>query len=305
MTPDNREILDLLRPKNVHHPKIRLGPLEDGGYVMPKIVLEKCSTLFTYGVGDEMRFELEFAQKYNKKAYLFDHTINKESQIINDNVYFYNQGLGFRENCNDFIEHYNQLGIQGSVFLKIDVEGAEYDYFNRVDLEKLASITDGICLEIHWISHPPNREKCFDIISKINKYFTLCHIHGNTWSRLFKYKEYQLPETFELSFINKNLVQIEEEDTQMYPIKDLDASNNPDLPDYILDYLNNGYNSLTPKEKARQLYNKMAIEFYPRYLVPTNIYAKECALIAVDEILSIGCVEVPYWYEVKQEIEKL
>jgi hypothetical protein len=33
--------------------------------------------------------------------------------------------------------------------------------------------------------------------------------------------------------------------------------------------------------------------------------AKQCALIAVDEILQIGCIEVPYWQEVKQEIKKL
>jgi hypothetical protein len=36
-----------------------------------------------------------------------------------------------------------------------------------------------------------------------------------------------------------------------------------------------------------------------------NQYAKECALIAVDEILSIQVVKNGYWQEVKQEIEKL
>ena len=137
---------------------------------------------------------------------------------------------------------YNYLNIQGSVCLKIDIEGYEYDYFNKVNIEKLASITNGICLEVHWISHSLNRERCFDIIQKINKYFTLCHIHGNTWGRLFKYKEYQIPETLELSFINKNLVQIEEDDNQIYPIESLDVSNNPNRPDYSLYFLNDYHN---------------------------------------------------------------
>jgi hypothetical protein len=64
------------------------------------------------------------------------------------------------------------------------------------------------------------------------------------------------------------------------------------------------------KEKANELVDKMY--FSRRYKDEENyipkqafIHAKQCALIAVDEILSIGCVEVPYWYEVKQEIEKL
>jgi hypothetical protein len=37
----------------------------------------------------------------------------------------------------------------------------------------------------------------------------------------------------------------------------------------------------------------------------TKHCAKHCALIAVYEILNIGCIEVPYWQQVKQEIEKL
>ena len=56
---------------------------------------------------------------------------------------------------------------------------------------------------------------------------------------------------------------------------------------------------MTPKEKALELYNKM----YDYSLFEEE--AKRCALIAVDEILNIGCIEVPYWQEVKQEIENL
>jgi hypothetical protein len=42
-------------------------------------------------------------------------------------------------------------------------------------------------------------------------------------------------------------------------------------------------------------------------LIYKNQYAKQCALIAVDEILSFPNYEVDifYWQEVKQEIEKL
>ena len=44
--------------------------------------------------------------------------------------------------------------------------------------------------------------------------------------------------------------------------------------------------------------------------VPGNIYAKQCALFAVNEILSINSVDKDedlsnYWEEVKHEIEKL
>ena len=64
---------------------------------------------------------------------------------------------------------------------------------------------------------------------------------------------------------------------------------------------------MTPKEKAIEIYNKFLNPSGDTYLygMLEHESAKECALIAVDEILNIGCIEVPYWAEVKQEIEKL
>ena len=63
---------------------------------------------------------------------------------------------------------------------------------------------------------------------------------------------------------------------------------------------------MTPKEKAKELVNKMAFE-----VCITD--AKQCALIAVNEIkeaifwhpFESPNFELEYWQEVKQEIEKL
>lgn len=84
---------------------------------------------------------------------------------------------------------------------------------------------------------------------------------------------------------------------------------------------------MTPKEKAKELINKMyntehcGIEHFPnkRYCECSeiNLYqAKQCALIAVDEILKLEFIDSvfvsfsdltlqEYWKEVKQEIENL
>lgn len=231
-------VLDLLKPKNVGHKKVRLGPPEDGGYVMPEIVLEKCSALFTYGVGHDVRYELEFNEKYNKPVHMFDHTVGKENHMIKENVNFYNEGLGFVENCKDVIDHYNDLKIEGDIFLKIDIEGAEYDYILQTDVEKIASIANGISLEIHWIDNTDNRNKFIQVMEKLTPYFTLCHVHGNNWGGLWEYEGFQVPKVFELSFINKKLVETEELDTEKYPIEGLDIPNNPREKDYTLDYIN-------------------------------------------------------------------
>ena len=67
---------------------------------------------------------------------------------------------------------------------------------------------------------------------------------------------------------------------------------------------------MTPKEKAEELFFKFRkLESGESWINNTN--AKQCALIAVDEILNndgftrLDIYLTEYWQEVKQEIEKL
>jgi len=74
---------------------------------------------------------------------------------------------------------------------------------------------------------------------------------------------------------------------------------------------------MTPKEKAEELCYKMCLELPPRN---GYLYAKQCALIAVDEMTSqmlslmkvfnedrseFEAIELDYLTRVKEEIEKL
>ena len=68
---------------------------------------------------------------------------------------------------------------------------------------------------------------------------------------------------------------------------------------------------MTPKEKAKELVDRFLgiKKINPNAITrPYNWQdAKQCALICVDEILNtiLYDIEIPYWQEVKQEIEKL
>lgn len=60
---------------------------------------------------------------------------------------------------------------------------------------------------------------------------------------------------------------------------------------------------MTPKEKAEELVERMA---YSCRECDYEFKAKQCALIAVDEILKTNPYKARnYWTEVKQEIEAL
>jgi hypothetical protein len=66
---------------------------------------------------------------------------------------------------------------------------------------------------------------------------------------------------------------------------------------------------MTPKEKAKELFEKMKLCLFS----DGDYDAKQCALIAVEEILNaidwhefeVPNKEITYWQEVKNEIEKL
>jgi hypothetical protein len=69
---------------------------------------------------------------------------------------------------------------------------------------------------------------------------------------------------------------------------------------------------MTAKEKAEELILKFMRLQEPNYNWFHSKLAKQCALIAVEEILKdkeeidgMRIINDPYWLEVKQEIEKL
>lgn len=68
---------------------------------------------------------------------------------------------------------------------------------------------------------------------------------------------------------------------------------------------------MTPKEKAEKLLHKYRMLFmnegkdYGEEIL-VSILAKQCALIALDEMINnAGFMYVKYWQEVKQEINNL
>jgi hypothetical protein len=74
---------------------------------------------------------------------------------------------------------------------------------------------------------------------------------------------------------------------------------------------------MTPKEKAEEIWDRMIYHImYNCQPTLSSMIAKQCAIIAVNEVLGDaskknshihrnGLSDYDYWWEVKQEIEKL
>ena len=247
-------MLQLLKPYNINQEKVRIGPKTpgrdnhgDGGYITPVNIIEKSVALFTYGVAGDIRYETEYAAKYGKTAYLYDHTVNHPTNPA-PGLVFKAEGLGINiPKCKDFINHYSENNIVGDVLLKVDIEGAEYDYFNNVNMKELAHITTGIVLEIHELYRPEIRDLFISMMNKFKPYFVVNHVHANNWGGKFDYVEkvheskftgYIVPNVIEITFANKRYVDVMIPDSSKFPVPGLDLPNNANIDDLNLDFLN-------------------------------------------------------------------
>ena len=223
-------MLKYLIPKRTDHELVRLGPREDGGYVVPRFALDRCSCLFSYGIGAEYRAELEFIEHYQKPIYSFDHTI--AHWALPREINHTSEGLGFGEGCRDFIEHCRERQVGMGAFAKIDVEGHEYEYFLNVDIDTFADLAIGLCLEVHWLHHPEIQKHFIDMMKVLERNYTLVHTHANNWGEKFSYDRYEIYNVYELTFLHNRYVKQVAAVTDSYPLQNLDYPNNPHLPDY-------------------------------------------------------------------------
>lgn len=246
-------------------PKIRLGYPCDGGYVTAIQALCRSEALFSYGIASDISFETDYIEATNKKAYLFDHTIESisPSPYVSNNMIFTKEGLsGSKQQSTDnFLSHYNKYFqgrtedkpqfFSGKVLFKADVEGCEYEFLLNTDMEKMSKATTGLLFEFHNLKDTKTRIYFFECLRKINKYFYLCHVHGNNNADNFDYFEerfceelnknyiekFSIPSDIELSFVNKEIVSSARKDIENYPCNFLDRPNNICRSDLNLTFL--------------------------------------------------------------------
>lgn len=235
-------------------PKVRIGPPSDGGYVVNLESLCRSSAVFSYGVGNNIFFEIDYVKATGKKAFCFDHTINPIYIPFGfeKNITHFLEGISCekQEKTDTFFAHYDKYfkkhfdqqenSFENKVLLKIDIEGNEYEVLSKMDIEKLSEIANGLIIEFHYLESPQYRAAFFDCLTRINKYFYLTHLHGNNFLGNFDFFEkrfasdinewyiekFSIPRLLELSFLNKETASYIEVDTREYPLQEtLDAPN--------------------------------------------------------------------------------
>lgn len=184
--------------------------------------IEKSAKLYTYGVGSHWQFEKDYIFRYpNKVVHMYDHTVD----VVDTgeaNIKFYKSPLAVTDNDNTF-DSVREKDLP--LFLKIDIEGGEYPFFEQVDLSRYANVT-GIVCEFHHLDNQKVLARFKTVIAKLRNYFDIVHVHGNNYAPLLDFDGYLFPKTPEISFVHKNICGYSAEYADItYPLVGLDFPN--------------------------------------------------------------------------------
>ena len=227
--------LSLLMPFAIDIDKNRHGNARDGGYVLADVPSQ--ADVISFGVGPDVTFEFEMAER-GRRIFLHDHTVDATPQH-HHRFHFAKKGIcgvgGETAELATLDHHLAQIeGSNGAFILKMDVEGFEWDVFSTIDIEVLERF-EQIAIEVHWLENLGDtgfRHKVITSLSKINKLFTLFHVHANNCAELHFVEGFAVASVLELSFIKSSLVR-RSPSTEIYP-SSLDQGNHPLRHDHAL-----------------------------------------------------------------------
>ena len=228
-------LLKKLSPVATDKNLIRIGSINDGGYIVPN-VLEDIKYCYSAGIGFNYDFEFELAKK-GIKCFMADYSINeieKNSNLIFDKIFISGNTEDKYLSIEDWIQKKEVDPSMGSI-LKIDVEGDEYKILNSVNKDFFSKFKI-IIIEFHNLHYLFNEKLFFlfhDIIEKIINNFYCVHVHPNNDVDFIKKKEnITIPPVMEFTFMNKKNLKINNRKL-FFPNK-LDSDNNPDKRSIVL-----------------------------------------------------------------------
>ncbi|WP_240329076.1 FkbM family methyltransferase [Helicobacter suis] len=149
-----------------------------------------------------------------QKGYLvlqYDGSIEK-SPDLHKNIIFHKKFVGTKNDSKtisleQILQDYN-LDVNAHNILQMDIEGAEWDIFEKLDFVLLEKYFAQIIVEFHSID-PRNRfqsERYLAILEKFNKAFQSIHLHVNTVSSYYYTGNTFLGNLIEVSYARKDLL---------------------------------------------------------------------------------------------------
>ncbi|WP_297810250.1 hypothetical protein [uncultured Helicobacter sp.] len=247
------EYLKVLQPIKVGRDSlIRVGGANDGGYVMYNKLLKanngggakalfKNPKAISLGVSDYSPWDLEMAE-IGYQVLEYDGS-TKDSPYTHQNIIFHKKFISAHNSDStitlESIIKDNKLDSTQANILQTDIENAEWEMLENIDIEILAQNFAQIIFEFHGCN--PEEESGFyqriTQLKRLNKFFIPIHFHFNNHGKIFYSKGLFFSTSLEVSYINRSKLQsLGLDETQKLEkgiLKDLDYPTwiaNPEIP---------------------------------------------------------------------------
>jgi hypothetical protein len=185
------------------------------------------------GIGTNWSFDQHWKDLVpNGHVHAYDGTIDPDSfnTVLRNryNAFFQLPVVHYLENV-----HAGNVGdildrAGGSVFAKIDIEGAEYEIVS--ELGKRENII-GMVIEFHALDLDLDKQRLKHSLAALGE-FRIVHVHANNFGGIH---EDSLPHTLEISFLRKALCENVQQRHQVY-LPGLDSPNAVNQEDYMLQF---------------------------------------------------------------------
>ena len=214
--------------------KRRLGSKHDGGYVVIDCKT-KYDKFLSAGIDVNIDFEQAFVQLHPVvECEAFDGTVASFPQTSEQRIHFHKKNIG-PGNSDTVTNWHAYLDEYKNVFIKMDIEGSEYEWLNTLTATHLNHILQ-IVIEFH---SPYKNEQHWKMIDKLNATHYLVHLHGNNYAGIVQFSpnptQAILPDVFECTFVRKTeFPHPPAYNSMALPVPGLDTPNCPTRPDIQL-----------------------------------------------------------------------
>jgi Methyltransferase FkbM domain len=230
-----REAIALLRVQETPRGLVRIGPLGDGGYLMPDD-LDGVLAAVSPGVSTESRFDLAIAER-GIPVHMADASVDGPS-ISHPKFQFSKQFLGPVTAGNTVTMADFCTGIPGfangdDLILQMDIEGAEYPVIQTMTPSLLARFRI-IIVELHGLEnlfHTFSYELIKATLAKLTAQHAVVHLHPNNCCGVAVSQGLEIPRVIEVTLYRRDRAPFTPARDRAYP-HPLDAdckSSNPTL----------------------------------------------------------------------------
>ncbi|MEI6806504.1 MAG: hypothetical protein WCK49_08385 [Myxococcaceae bacterium] len=188
----------------------RFGDSNDGGYLLCAEFLNGISAAYSYGIEGRDNLGCEVANTLNITVHQYDPFDIRRPACNNGKTVFHEEGIAHKAFVDDDHRKFDTLenhiranqDTGKQILVKMDVEGAEWESLlnaSEATLENIQQLT----LELHWLYKEENFAVIENTLKKLSQHFYVVHIHTNN-HRCGRGGRF-LSDTFEVTYVNKNL----------------------------------------------------------------------------------------------------